>query len=72
MKGLQNDQIQMTMTTLQPAYTDEHRLFLNSRADPTFWKPDDMTRMGAELARQHTVGLESDPTYLAALARHEW
>jgi len=50
--------------------TDEHRLFLNSRADPTFWKPEDMTRMLAELSRQHTAGLESDPTYLAALSRH--
>jgi phenylacetate-CoA ligase len=50
--------------------TDEHRLFLNSRADPTFWKPTDMSRMLSELARHHTVGLESDPTYLAALARY--
>jgi alkylation response protein AidB-like acyl-CoA dehydrogenase len=29
-RGLQNDQIQMTMTTLQPAYTDEHRLFASA------------------------------------------
>ena len=49
---------------------DEHRLFLNSRADPTFWKPEDMTRMLDELGRHKTVGLESDPTYLATLARH--
>jgi phenylacetate-CoA ligase len=49
---------------------DEHRLFLNSRADPTFWKPSDMTRMVEELDRHATVGLESDPTYLAALSRH--
>jgi len=48
---------------------DEHRLFLNSRADPTFWKPGDATRMLDELARHETVGLESDPTYLATLAR---
>jgi phenylacetate-coenzyme A ligase PaaK-like adenylate-forming protein len=49
---------------------DEHRLFLNSRADPTFWRPEDMTRMLDELARHRTTGLESDPTYLATLARH--
>jgi phenylacetate-CoA ligase len=50
--------------------SDEHRLFLNMRADPTFWKPEDMTRMLDEIDRHETVGLESDPTYLAALARH--
>ncbi len=49
---------------------EDHRLFLNLRADPTFWKPEDMSRMVAELARHETVGLESDPTYLATLARH--
>jgi phenylacetate-CoA ligase len=48
---------------------DEHRLFLNSRADPTFWSPADTTRMLDELVRHGVVGLESDPTYLAALAR---
>jgi phenylacetate-CoA ligase len=48
---------------------DEHRLFLNSRADPTFWSPGDTSRMLDELARHATVGLESDPTYLATLAR---
>ena len=47
---------------------DEHRLFLNSRADPTFWKDSDVTRMLDELGRHHTTGLESDPTYLATLA----
>jgi phenylacetate-CoA ligase len=50
--------------------SDEHRLFLNMRADPTFWKPDDMTRMLDEIDRHETIGLESDPTYLATLARH--
>jgi phenylacetate-CoA ligase len=50
--------------------SEAHRLFLNMRADPTFWKPDDMTRMLDEIARHETVGLESDPTYLATLARH--
>jgi phenylacetate-CoA ligase len=48
---------------------DEHRLFLNSRADPTFWTAEDATRMLDELGRHATVGLESDPTYLATLAR---
>ncbi len=49
---------------------DEHRLFLNMRPDPTFWRPDDMDRMLFELTRHATVGLESDPMYLATLARH--
>jgi phenylacetate-coenzyme A ligase PaaK-like adenylate-forming protein len=48
---------------------DEHRLFLSSRADPTFWSPEDTTRMLDELGRHATVGLESDPTYLSILAR---
>jgi phenylacetate-CoA ligase len=49
---------------------DEHRLFLNLRADPTFWKPSDSDRMLDELGRHATAGLESDPMYLATLARH--
>jgi phenylacetate-CoA ligase len=49
---------------------DGRYVFLNMRPDPAFWKPDDMTRMLDEIARHETVGLESDPTYLAALARH--
>ena len=49
---------------------DEHRLFLNMRPDPTFWRPDDMDRMLDELAAHETVGLESDPMYLATLARY--
>jgi phenylacetate-CoA ligase len=49
---------------------DRHYLFLNMRPDPTYWQPDDMTRMLDELARHETVGLESDPMYLAVLARH--
>jgi phenylacetate-CoA ligase len=40
------------------------------RPDPTFWRPDDMTRMLDEIAGHETVGLESDPMYLATLARH--
>jgi phenylacetate-CoA ligase len=50
--------------------SDAHRLFLNMRPDPTFWRPDDMTRMLDELTRHETIGLESDPMYLATLARH--
>jgi phenylacetate-CoA ligase len=49
---------------------DGHYLFLNMRGDPTFWQAIDMTRMLDELTRHETVGLESDPAYLAALARH--
>lgn len=50
--------------------TDEHRLFLNTRADPTFWKPTDMDRMLDEMAQHDTVGLETDPMYLAVLSRY--
>jgi phenylacetate-coenzyme A ligase PaaK-like adenylate-forming protein len=49
---------------------DEFRLFLNMRPDPTFWQAADMTRMLDELGRHETVGLESDPMYLASLARN--
>jgi phenylacetate-CoA ligase len=49
---------------------DEHRLFLNMRPDPTFWRTDDMDRMLDEMAGHTTIGLESDPMYLATLARH--
>jgi phenylacetate-CoA ligase len=49
---------------------DGHRIFLNSRADPTFWRDGDAARMLDELERHDTVGLEADPAYLAALARH--
>ncbi len=49
---------------------DGRYLFLNMRGDPTFWPAADMTRMLDELTRHETVGLESDPTYLAALATH--
>jgi phenylacetate-CoA ligase len=45
-------------------------LFLNLRPDPAFWQPEDMNRMIDEVARHETVGLECDPTYLAALSRH--
>ena len=48
---------------------DETHLFLNTRTDPLFWTPAEMTRMLDELALHETVGLESDPFYLALLAR---
>lgn len=49
---------------------DEHRVFLNMKPDPTFWRAPDMDRMIDEIARHRTMGLEADPAYLAALARH--
>ncbi len=49
---------------------DAHRLFVNMRPDPTYWKPEDMDRMLAEIAQHETVGLETDPMYLAVLTRH--
>jgi phenylacetate-CoA ligase len=48
---------------------DETHLFLNTRTDPLFWAPEEQTRMLDEIARHATVGLESDPLYLAVLAR---
>jgi phenylacetate-CoA ligase len=50
--------------------TDDFRLFLNTKPDPTYWKPGDMDRILDELSRHETSGLESDPMYLAVLARH--
>jgi phenylacetate-CoA ligase len=47
---------------------DGDLLFLNQRPDPLFWTPEDQARMLDELARHGTVGLESDPLYLAVLA----
>jgi phenylacetate-CoA ligase len=44
-------------------------LFLNQRPDPLYWTAEEQTRMLGELARHGTVGLESDPLYLALLAR---
>ena len=49
---------------------EDHFLFLNTRPDPTYWRPEDMGRMLDELALHGTVGLESDPMYLATLARY--
>ena len=49
---------------------DGRWLFLNMRPDPAFWRQNDMTRMIEEIARHKTVGLETDPNYFAALARH--
>jgi phenylacetate-CoA ligase len=48
---------------------DESHLFLNTRNDPLFWTTDEQVRMLDELGRHSTVGLESDPLYLALLAR---
>jgi len=48
---------------------DEYLLFLNQRPDPLFWTVEEQTRMLDELTRHQTVGLESDPLYLATLAR---
>lgn len=48
---------------------DEYLLFLNQRPDPMFWTGEEQTRMLDELGRHDTVGLESDPLYLAMLAR---
>jgi phenylacetate-coenzyme A ligase PaaK-like adenylate-forming protein len=49
---------------------DGHHLFLNTRVDPFFWTAEEMDRILAELTRHGVVGLESDPLYLALLARH--
>jgi phenylacetate-coenzyme A ligase PaaK-like adenylate-forming protein len=48
---------------------DGHLLFLNQRPDPLFWTAEEQTRILDELAKHRTVGLESDPLYLALLAR---
>jgi phenylacetate-CoA ligase len=48
---------------------DGHLLFLNQRPDPMFWTDEEQARMLSELGEHATVGLESDPLYLAMLAR---
>jgi phenylacetate-CoA ligase len=48
---------------------DGDHLFLNQRPDPLFWTAEEQTRILDELAHHTTVGLESDPLYLALLAR---
>jgi phenylacetate-CoA ligase len=48
---------------------DQHLLFLNQRPDPMYWTADEQLRMLGELGQHGTVGLESDPLYLAMLAR---
>jgi phenylacetate-CoA ligase len=61
-----------TCHTDELTYADRvvgHRVFLNMRPDPTFWQLDDMDRMIGEIAHHQTIGLESDPAYLATLAR---
>ena len=47
-----------------------HRLFLNQRPDPMFWTAPRSRRGCSTSSTTHaTVGLESDPLYLAILAR---
>jgi phenylacetate-CoA ligase len=48
---------------------DGLHLFLSQRPDPLFWTAAEQTRMLDELTTHATVGLESDPLYLAILAR---
>ncbi|HEY8040780.1 MAG TPA: hypothetical protein VIF15_13335 [Polyangiaceae bacterium] len=48
---------------------DGEHLFLNQRPDPLFWTAEEQTRILDELGRHATVGLESDPLYLALLSR---
>ncbi len=48
---------------------DGLHLFLSQRPDPLFWTAAEQTRILDELAAHGTVGLESDPLYLALLAR---
>jgi phenylacetate-CoA ligase len=48
---------------------DGLHLFLSQRPDPLFWTASEQTRILDELTTHETVGLESDPLYLAILAR---
>ncbi len=48
---------------------DGLHLFLSQRPDPLFWTESEQTRILDELGVHGTVGLESDPLYLAILAR---
>lgn len=48
---------------------DGLHLFLSQRPDPLFWTPSEQTRILDELTTHGTVGLETDPLYLAILAR---
>ncbi len=48
---------------------DGLHLFLSQRPDPLFWTAREQTRILDELTTHGTVGLESDPLYLAILAR---
>ncbi len=48
---------------------DGLHLFLSQRPDPLFWTPAEQTRILDELTTHGTVGLETDPLYLAILAR---
>jgi phenylacetate-CoA ligase len=48
---------------------DGLHLFLSQRPDPLFWTASEQTRILDELTTHGTIGLESDPLYLAILAR---
>jgi phenylacetate-CoA ligase len=48
---------------------DGLHLFLSQRPDPLFWTASEQTRILDELTTHGTVGLETDPLYLAILAR---
>jgi phenylacetate-CoA ligase len=52
-----------------PERVDGLHLFLSQRPDPLFWTDSEQTRILDELSAHGTVGLESDPLYLAVLAR---
>lgn len=49
--------------------SDDTHLWVNQRPDPLFWTDEEKTRILDELAHHETVGLESDPFYLALLSR---
>jgi len=50
--------------------TVDGMLFLNQVADPTHWRRAELDRMVAEWNELGPDGVEADPAYLAALARH--
>ena len=49
--------------------SDATHLWLNQRPDPLYWTDSEKARILDELAQHATVGLESDPFYLALLSR---
>jgi len=50
--------------------TVDGMLFLNQVADPSHWRAAELDRMVAEWNELEPHGVEADPAYLAALARH--